>query len=77
MKMMQADHAGARQVSCSNDAYDDAIQLDLQFLRAWKDGHFPDLCCYLRIRQIRNGNPILVAERLNRKVDAQKVRLSL
>ena len=71
---IQAGNADARQVSLSNDAYNAAIQLDLQFLRAWEDGLLPDLCCYLRVRQIRIGNPVLVAERLLRKVNAQETR---
>ena len=67
----------ALQACPSEHAYDTAIQQDLEFLRAWEDGHFPDVCCYLRVRQIRNGNPILVAERRLRKVDVQKTRPSM
>ena len=74
---IQAGNAGADQVSPSEHAYDSAVQLDIQFLRAWENGQFPDLCCYLRVRQIRKGNPILVADRLLRKVDVQKTRPSL
>ena len=74
---IQAGNAGTHEASLSNDAYEAAIQLDLQFLRAWEDGRLRDLYCYLRVRQIRNGNPILVAERLLQKVECAKTRPSM
>lgn len=52
--------------------YDDAVQRDLEFLRAWEDGKFPDLYCYLYVRQIRKGNPMLVAQQILGKVNVQK-----
>ena len=74
---IQAGANAALKLSLSSHAYDAAVKQDLEFLCAWEDGYFPDICCYLRVRQILKGNPILVAERLLRKVDVQKTRPSM
>ena len=70
----QASADAALEVSSSQHGYHAAVQLDLEFLRAWEDGHFPNVCCHLRVRQIRKGNPILIAEQLARTVNAQTTR---
>lgn len=65
---MQIDHddiatSGSAVTQC---AYEIAFVQDLKFLNAWEDGHFPELCSYLRVRQIRKANPVLT-HRLQKK----------
>ena len=77
MQANTVDNDASHVSPVSKHAYDAAIQSDLKFLLDWEEGLFTDLYCYLRVRQIRNGNPILVAERLLRKVDVRKTRPSM
>lgn len=62
IQLQTADRVSSQIHSVSERSYHASAQGDLEFLRDWEDGHFPDLCCCLRVRQIRKGNPILVAQ---------------
>jgi hypothetical protein len=79
MRVQVSTVAGVALQACSGATlYDEpGVRRDLDFLRAWEDGQYPELCHNLRVRQIYRGNPVLVAQRLSQKVDVQKTRPSL